>query len=75
MNKSIVNLMEKSNIQNFTVYMKDGKIYMYSEHVGKNLEQDKKQFNEAAEFVKFNENLGKYLKGPWKVMKEVFHTN
>jgi L-rhamnose mutarotase len=72
---ALIELMKKSNLQNFTVYIKDGKIYMYSEYVGKNLEQDKKQLHETPEFVKFDSELSKSIKTTWKEMKEVFHTN
>ena len=75
MDKNITDLMTKSNLQNFTAYMKDGRIYMYSEYAGKDLAKDQKALNEAPEFKKFNDRLDSYLKGPWKEMKEVFHTN
>lgn len=73
--KKIIEQMTKSNIQNFNVFMKDGKIYLYSEYVGKNLEQDKKLLLDAPEYKKFNEELDKHLSAGWKEMKEVFHTN
>ncbi len=71
----LIELMKKSNLQNYTVYLKDGKIYMYSEYAGKNMVQDKKQLHETPEFVKFNNELSKNLKTVWREMKEVFHTN
>lgn len=73
--KSVIAAMTKSNIQNFNVFMKDGKIYLYSEYVGNNLEQDKKQLLAAPEYKKFNEELDKHLSVNWQEMKEVFHTN
>lgn len=72
---ALIALMTKANIQNYTVYMKDGKIYMYSEYIGKNQEEDNKILLNAPEYKKFNEELDKHLKANWKVMKEVFHTN
>lgn len=75
MGKELTDLMGKSNLQNYTVYMKDGKIYMYSEYAGSNLEKDKQQLHSTPEFKKFDEELNKNLKAMWKEMKEVFHTN
>jgi L-rhamnose mutarotase len=75
MGKSVVAEMTKSNIQNFNVYMKDGRIYLYSEYVGNNIENDEKQLLAAPGYKKFNEELDKHLSAGWKEMKEVFHTN
>jgi len=73
--KALLAQIEKSNIQNFIVYLKEGKIYLYYEYVGKNAEQDQKQYYDSPEFKKYNAELNKYLKTMWKEMKEVFHTN
>ena len=67
--------MANANIQNFTAYMKDNKVYVYSEYVGKNSEQDGNQFTASPEYKKFNAEFSKYMTGPWQKMKEVFHTN
>ncbi len=75
MNKTVIDLMTKYNLQNYTAYIKDGNIYMYSEYTGSNIDEDAKLLNASPEFAKFNLELDKYRKGNWKKMKEVFHTN
>lgn len=67
--------LEKLNFQNFNFYLKDGKIYLYFEYVGKDIEKDKIELNKNAEIEKYKSALVKYLKSPWVMMKEVFHTN
>lgn len=75
MDKSVIDIMTKHNLQNYTAFIKDGNIYMYSEYTGSNIDEDSKLVNSAPEFVKFSGELDKYRKSDWKKMKEVFHTN
>jgi L-rhamnose mutarotase len=79
---SYVQLILSANIQNWTIYEKDGKVYFYYEYVGIDLRKDISDFEKTVGFQDFSNKIGPLFKSAtsdnnqiWIYMKEVFHTD
>jgi len=70
--KDLSQILKKTQIQNFKLYLKDGSAYLYFEYAGRNFEKGKAGLLTGS---KFNSELKKYLRTEWQEMKEVFHTD
>lgn len=75
-----IHLILDANIQNWTLYEKDGKVYFYYEYVGDDFQTDLTELEATAGFQAFSnkiEPLFKTASGDkkqiWTYMKEVFH--
>jgi L-rhamnose mutarotase len=75
-------LILSANIQNWTVYEKDGIVYFYYEYVGNALRKDVSDLQETEGYQSFSnkieslfETLSEDNKQVWNYMREVFHTN
>jgi L-rhamnose mutarotase len=65
----------KAHIQHQSVYLGLGKICVYLEYSGKNFARDDKALNSRTDVVRWDEEVGRYLKAPWKEAREVFYTS
>lgn len=74
-NRTFIPFFKNSFIQNHSVFLKDGKLYIYFEYVGKNFTSDDEELKGKEEFKKWNTELEKYLSVTWEEMEEVFHTD
>ncbi|OGU34290.1 MAG: hypothetical protein A2068_13685 [Ignavibacteria bacterium GWB2_35_6b] len=74
-NESFIPFFKNSFIQNHSVFLKDGKLYVYFEYAGKNFANDDEELNGKEELKKWNAGLEQCLSSSWKEMKEVFHTH
>jgi L-rhamnose mutarotase len=80
--KSYLELILAHNIQNWTVYEKDGKVYFYYEYVGNDLRNDITTLESTAGFQAFSNKIEPLFKSAsgnqgqiWRYMREVFHTD
>jgi len=69
----------KENFQKHTVYYRDGKLYLYYEYLGDDLNKSLAALRKNEAFSNFQNELNMHLvtigNDPWVEMKEVFHTN
>lgn len=76
-------LLLKSNLQNISIYLKDGRLYCYLEYTGNNYKSDIQKLAGTPEFENLNQLTMPLLhKVPtakptewWSLTEEVFHTN
>jgi L-rhamnose mutarotase len=72
-------IMNKHNIQNCNMYVKDSKLYFYFEYDGNDLLNDLGELMRDDNFKAFQDGLQNMLiqkdNQYWQFMKEVFHTN
>jgi len=79
---SCVQLILNANIQNWTLYEKDGRVYFYYEYVGDDFQTDLVNLEANAGFQEFCSKIEPLFKSStedekqiWTYMKEVFHTD
>jgi L-rhamnose mutarotase len=79
---SYVQLILNANIQNWTVYEKDGRVYFYYEYVGNDIRRDVAELENTAGYQAFSNRIEPLFKSSngdkkqiWTYMKEVFHTD
>lgn len=79
---SYLQLILSYNIQNWTAYEKDNKIYFYYEYVGKNIRKDITDLENTSGFQAFSNKIEPLFKSTggdkkqvWRYMKEIFHTD
>lgn len=78
---SVLDMIKKCNIQNYSIYYKDGFLFSYFEYTGKNFDADMQKMADDPEtqkwwdFVKpMQEPLETRADGEWWAeMEEVFH--
>ena len=81
--QEVLEMINKCNIRNYSIYYKDGYLFSYFEYVGKNFEND---MAKMADDPKTQEwwNITKPMQEPlktrnegewWASMEEVFHTD
>ena len=80
--KSYLELILTYNIQNWTIYEKDGMVYFYYEYVGDDLRKDVTDLANTAGYQAFQNKIEPLFKSSdgdkkqvWRYMQEVFHTN
>ena len=82
MDISTIQSLLDANIQNLTVYARDGQVYVCYEYVGVDFKRDMEQITSNDKFKALNADLKAMLKPisdedvhrTWYAMKEVFHT-
>jgi L-rhamnose mutarotase len=79
---SFVQLILSANIQNWTLYEKDGRVYFYYEYVGSEIRKDLTELENTTEYQVFANKIEPLFTSSarnnqqiWKYMKEVFHTD
>lgn len=80
---SVLDQIQKSNIQNYSIYLKDGRLYSYFEYTGSDFDGDMKKMADDPETQKWwavtkpmQNKLSTAKENEWWAgMDEVFHTN
>ncbi len=66
---------KQAHIHHQCVYVGLDRICVYLEYSGGDFANDDKKLNSHEKVVQWNEDVGRFLKEPWKEMREVFYTD